>query len=1072
MTARDTVTDEGTARDGMRLPLALGQEQLWFLDQLSPGNASYTMVHGFWLRGELDAGLLDRTLAFQVGRHDALRATIRSESGEPYQVISGPPASVLTVTDLSQGGPAAAREALARELRAEVSYAYDLAAGPLYRFRLLRTAPDEHVLVISFHHIVTDGWSNGILYLELPEILRALRAGEVPALDPLPLRYADYARQQRERHSDSSGEQLRYWEQRLAGLPVLDLPADRSRPVVASYAGSRLSVPVPGEVLEAARATAHRHGVSLLMLLSTAVAAVLARHTGREDIPLGISMAGRTEPEYEGLVGLFTNMVVLRCDLSGNPVMSDLLEKTADALLDAFDNQDVPFGAVVERVQPARDSSRNPLFQSAVQLLGGINAGGNLELPGLAVEPVTMPAIGSRWDLTVNFFEAPDSMRVDVEYSTDLFDAWRVEALVGHVINALAGICADPDLRLSALPLLGEAEREELLAVGRAPLSGKAPGLVHEQVARQAAATPDAVATVCRGKTMTYGELNRQADALARFIRSRGIGHEQIIAIALNRDLNAIVTLLGVLKAGAAYTILDPAHPAARMEYMLTDTATPLVLTTSDLVSRLPEPGGWQVVALDTEWDAIEEAAAAAGELAEVATPDSLAYVLYTSGSTGQPKGVMLEHRALLAFCYGYADVFAMKPGDRMLQLSALSFDMCHGEVFTGLISGATLILVPPDGGTPDAVSDLMRAEHCNFVSFTPAMLSLLDADPYPDLEKMEVGGDMLPGEAANKWTKPGRLLVNLYGPTEAAVTCTWYICDSEVSYGASPPIGRGMLDRQLYIVDQWGNLVPRGVSGELLIGGEEGVGRGYLNLPEQTARQFTDDPFRPGHRIYRSGDLCAWTADLLIQFYGRIDSQVQLNGLRIELGEIESTLMGHPTVETAAAAVHTDAKAGAQLVVYLTAASGHQADTGALREHLAKTLPEYMIPTVWMVLDEMPLTTARKIDRKSLPEPRATPAGPGGEDEDNTIAEPASDTERRVVEVLIEVLGLPRVSVSDSFFELGGNSMQAMRAVSRLNKAFGIRLNVRSLYGGAKVSDIAKRIDTLREEAGQASGR
>jgi acyl-coenzyme A synthetase/AMP-(fatty) acid ligase/acyl carrier protein len=416
-----------------------------------------------------------------------------------------------------------------------------------------------------------------------------------------------------------------------------------------------------------------------------------------------------------------------------------------------------------------------------------------------------------------------------------------------------------------------------------------------------------------------------------------------------------------------------------------------------------------------------------------------------------------------------------MKPGDRMLQLSALSFDMCHGEVFTGLITGATLVLVPPEGGTPEALSDLMRAEHCNFISFTPAMLSLVDADPYPDLEKMETGGDLLPGDAANKWTKPGRRVVNLYGPTEAAVTCTWYICDPDVTYTTPPPIGRGMLDRQLYIVDKWGSLTPRGVSGELLIGGEEGVGRGYLNLPEQTAKAFADDPFWPGKRIYRSGDLCSWTEDLQIQFYGRIDAQVQLNGLRIELGEIESVVMTHPSVDQAAAAVVvTDSEAGAQLVLYLTAAEGHAADTAVLREHLAKTVPSYMIPTVWMVLDEMPLTSNRKIDRKALPDPQAPAAasddqGDESGADDEVGPESASDTERHVIDVLIEVLGLPKISVGDGFFDLGGNSMQAMRAVSRLNKAFGIRLNVRSLYGGATVSDIAKRIDTLREEKAAA---
>jgi amino acid adenylation domain-containing protein len=1038
-------------------PLASGQEQLWFLDALAPGIPTYNICSAYRLSGPVSVGVLGRALAYLVDRHDALRATFGEDAGVPYQTLTSGATGDVTVIDVADLDSHERSHAVERMLLAEADTPFDLESGPLYRFRLIRTGPHDHVLCLSFHHIITDGWSTGIFYDELAHVYRALRDGVEPALDPLPCQYVDYVRWQRERRQGPIAERLSYWEHRLAGLPVLDLPADRPRPAAPTYSGDLAMLEFPPALLAAARTAAGAHRVSLLMLLAATITAVLGRYTGKDDIPLGVSMLGRTEPEHERLVGLFVNMVVLRSDLSADPSVADLLERTADALLDAYDYQDVPFDLVVERVQPVRDAGRNPLFQVAVQLLGDANSGGNLKLPGIAAEPLPIPPTRSRFDLVLNFVESADSLRLETEYSTELFDRTRIDAWHGHVERALGAICADPSMRISELPLLSADERERVLAAGLGEVSGRPPEPVHAAVARIAAADPDAVAVTYRSEQLSYGELDRRAEALAQYLRAQGIRHEQIVAIAMNREPSALVAFLGVMKAGAAYTFLDTALPASRLEFMLHDTAAPLVLTTSDLVERLPQADGWRVKQLDREWDAIE--ATPGGAVGgPAATGDSLVYVLYTSGSSGKPKGVLVEHRALLSAVRAYGAAFGLHAGDRMLQLSALSFDMAHGEIFAGLIVGATLVMVPDGAGTPDALTGLIRDERLTFISMAPAMLALVDAGPYPCLERVMAGGDVLPAEIVSKWVRPGRWLVNLYGPTEATVACTGFRCDPGGAWPGSPPIGRPWPDRRMYVVDRWGNLTPQGVAGELLIGGSEGVARGYLNRPDLTAERFVEDPFHPGGRVYRTGDLVRWTDDWQLEFLGRLDAQVQLNGLRVELEEIEAALLAHPDVGMAAVAVRRNGRGEARLVGYVAPAADRPPDITELRGHLSEQLPGYMVPTAWLVLDELPLTTALKVDRKALPEPGAPAADSSASEED--FVPPGTETEATVAETFAAVLGRPRVGATGNFFELGGNSLGAMRAISRLNKVFGIRINVRAFYGAGTVGNVAKLID------------
>jgi amino acid adenylation domain-containing protein len=1046
-----------------RIPLSFNQEQLWFVNSLAPERATYNVLITHRLTGALDLALLRTSLTSVVGRHEVLRGTVHEADGAPYLVVSPPAEVELTLVDLSELGAEKREAAVSDALAKSIGTPFQLDTGPLHRYTLIRLAPTEHIFSQVYHHIIIDGWSADLLNAELAATYAALQAGQPQALpEPSKLQYGDYVRRQREQLA--AGEldsQLDYWHKRLAALPLLELPADRARGAEQSFAGNLLSVELPADLLSAARGLAQQAGVSLSMVLSAGLAAVLARYTGQDDIAFGLTTLGRTDPELEQLIGYFTNMVVLRTDLADDPSFADLLDQVADNMADAYDNEDVPFELVVNRVQPVRHLGRNPLFVVAMQLLDQRVSASDLPLPGVQAEPVAAASPVSRFDLTLNFIQRDEGLLLNLEYSVDLFDPWRVQAFANHLVRLLTAACADPGRRVSDLPLLSDSERDEILTAGRGEELSYGPEPVHAMVARVAAAQPDHLAAVFEDQELTYAELDRKAGVLARYLRANDIGHEQIVAVAMERDLDALVALLGVLKAGAAYAVLDPTNPTSRLEYMLGDTATPLVLTQSRLRERLPESDARRIIELDSEWAAIESATPPEEPLAEWADRDSLAYVLYTSGSTGQPKGVLIDHRALVSFTESYRRLFDLVPSDRMLQLAALSFDMSQGEIFAGLCSGSTLVLVDREAGTsPDALAALIRSQRTSYICMSPAMLSLVESGPYPDLRKIMAGGEAVPAEMVNKWNQAGRRMINVYGPTEAAVGCTSYECP-HVPCHTPPPIGKPFPDRRMYVVDRWGNLLPRGVPGELLIGGVEGLARGYLKLPEITAALFTEDPFLPGSRIYRSGDMVSWNQEYQLEFHGRLDGQVKLRGLRIELEEIETALSGHRDVTMAAVALRKDRRGEPQLVGYVTIVDGAPRVTDELKRHLLDRLPAYMVPSAWVVLDQMPLTTARKVNRAALPDP--VPAEVVEE-----FITPATPTEQAVADIFAEVLVSDHLSVESDFFDSGGNSLLAMQLVSRLNKRFGIKFTVRKLFGIPTVRGVASAVEELLEAAGK----
>ena len=936
----------GTDMDTSDLPLSFGQEQLWFLDQLAPGETTYNILLGWRLRGPLELDALRRSLRFVVGRHAGLRARVTTRDGQPFQVIAPPPSDVdMAIVDLTGLPPDEREAAVLAALHEQTGRGFDLAEGPLYRYQVLRLAAEEHVLLQAFHHVVTDGWSSAILNSDLSAAYQAFLAGEEPTLPQPELTYAEFAGQQRERfQGDALEEELQFWAERLKDLPVLELPADRPRPVSGTHRGDSVIRALPDPLVEAVRQLSNDNGAFLFMTLAAALAVVLGRYTGGEDIPIGVPMLGRPEPELEDVVGLFINMVVLRTDLTGDPTFTELLERCTDANLELYEHQEVPFQQIVDRVQPERDPSRNPLFQVAIQVLGGATSGDNVHLPGITAEYLLLPSVRSRFDLTLNFIETPTALSASVEYSSDLFDRWRIDALLDHLETVLGAVAANPSLRLSEISILAETERAEILAFGRGEVVPYAEGPLHHGVAEIARSIPDAVAVVCNGVELTYGELDRRADRLARYLRSLGLRHGQVVAVIIDRDLDAYVTMLGILKAGATFAMLDLKHPASRLEFMIRDTAAPIVITRSNLADRLPSSDGWATVLIDSDWSMVE-AVSTAEPLAEWATRESLAYILYTSGSTGTPKGVMIAHRAVSFFAEAYRRTFNFGPRDRLLQLPSLSFDMSQGEIWTAFLVGAMVVAVSSDDAqSPESLANVMRTAEVTYAGLPPAMLSILDAQPYPALKYVMGGAEVLPPELVNKWNLPGRTFVNLYGPTEAAIACTEYTCE-HIEWQSPPPIGRPEVNRQVYIVDAKRNLLPKGIAGELLIGGEDGgLAQGYLNQPELTKEKFIPDPFHTGRTVYRSGDLVRWNTDGQIEILGRIDNQVKLRGLRIELGEIESNLMTHPGVDRAVVLLRPDpgAKAAWSATAPLPRARPYRR-----RPTCVRTWPRHC-PTTW----------------------------------------------------------------------------------------------------------------------------
>ncbi|WP_394831236.1 non-ribosomal peptide synthase/polyketide synthase [Pendulispora rubella] len=1051
------------------LPLSFAQQRLWFLDQLEPGGSSYNVPAAFRLRGGLDAAILGRVFGEVVRRHEALRTTFASNGGTATQVVHPPPpAWDLPIADLT-GLPDAEAE-VRRRVHDEAMRPFDLAKGPLLRTTLLRLAPEEHVLLLTMHHIVSDGWSTGVLVQEIAALYGAFLQGAPSPLPDLALQYADFAAWQRQWLSGSVMQKhLDYWSAQLANASTLELPTDRPRPSVQTFRGRTQPVLLPAPLTEALLRLSRERGVTLFMTLLAAFQVLLSRYSGQTDISVGTPVANRNRREVEPLIGFFVNTLVLRGDLSGQPRFADLLRAVRERALEAYAHQDTPFEKVVEALDVPRDLGRTPLFQAMFVLQNAHSSvgGRGFSLPGVQLESLDVEADIAKFDLTLSLTEEDGELRGGLEYNRDLFDDATIARMMANFGVLLRGIVAAPEARIDALPLLTDAERQKVaVAWNTTEVAFPRDVCVHQLVEGHAERTPDAVAAHFGDQQITFGALNRRANRLAHHLRARGVGPGVAVCICVERSLEMLVGLLGISKAGGAYVPLDPRHPVGRMAPILEEVGAPVVLTQSRLVDRLPASRAG-IVLLDAPLDA--GADAREDDPVSGVGPGHLAYVIYTSGSTGAPKGVMISHDALANYLDWAVRTYRPAEGRGAPVQSPLGFDLTISSLFVPLVAGRAVHLLPDEQDVEELGRSLRGGADFSLVKLTPAHLEILAGQLAPNeiasrTRLFVIGGEALSSEqiAFFREHAPDTRLVNEYGPTETTVGC----CVYEVPPGPMPsgavPIGKPIANTRLYVVDAGGELVPRGAIGELCIGGA-GLARGYANQPARTAEKFIPDPFgtTPGQRLYRTGDRVRWLPSEELEYLGRADHQVKIHGYRIELGEIESALAEHPEVR-ASVVIARDAR----LVAYVVAAPSLSA--ASLRERLRAKLPEYMIPAAFVQLEALPLSTNGKVDRKALPAPDAAHMESG-----TTYEAPRTAIEANLAAIWSDVLRLPRVGVHENFFEIGGDSILSIQVVARANP-LGLRLSPKLLFQHPTIAELAMVAQpgpTASAEQGEITG-
>jgi amino acid adenylation domain-containing protein/non-ribosomal peptide synthase protein (TIGR01720 family) len=1043
------------------LPLSFAQQRLWFLHQLDPESPAYNMPLAVRLTGGLDAPALARALSGIVRRHEVLRTRFESREGTPVQVVAPPSPLALPVIDLA-GLPEGHRAPeLLRLASREAARPFDLARAPLLRAHLVRLAPAEHALLATMHHIASDGWSMDVFTAETGALYRAFREGGAPPLPELTVQYADYAVWQRRwLQGEALAARIAWWREALAGIAPLELPTDRPRPPVQTFAGGDLAFALPGALSDALQALARRTGATLFMALLAAFQAFLGRITGQRDIAVGTPVAGRDRTELEGLIGFFVNTLVLRGDLAGNPGFRELLDRTRERALAAYTHQEVPFEKLVEELQPERHLSRTPLFQVMFQMA---SPPAEPDFPGLGVEPLAVGSGTAKFDLTLSLGASPAGLAGLANYNRDLFEAVTVQRFTRQLETLLGALVARPEEPLSGLPLLTGGERHQILVEHNDTAVAEPDEMrLHRLVERQAERSPGAVALAWEGGSLSYAGLDARSNRLARRLRRLGAGPDVPVAICAERSPDLVVGLLAILKAGGTYLPLDPSYPRERLELMVEDALSgvkaPVLLAQQGLAHLFagsPAAARTHLVLLDGEEDA--GAGESTGSLDGGAGPDHLAYVIYTSGSTGRPKGVMNTHRAICNRLLWMQEAFGLTSADRVLQKTPVSFDVSVWELFWPLLTGARLVLARPGGHRDGAyLVRLIEEQEITTLHFVPSMLQAFleepDVERCRSLRRVIASGEALPADLVRRFFArlPATELHNLYGPTEAAVDVTAHACTPGAH--ATVPIGRPIANVGIWLLDSAFEPVPAGVPGELYIGGVA-LARGYLGRPEMTAERFVPHPAgeRPGARLYRTGDLARRLPDGRIEYLGRTDHQVKLRGFRIELGEIEAALAGCPGVREAVVVARRDPPGETRLVAYVVPA-GEPGPAGTeLRDRLRERLPDYMVPTAFVRLAALPSSPSGKVDRRALPAPERVP-GSAGENK-----APATPVEELVAGVWADLLGLDRVGTDESFFDLGGHSLLATRVLSRLRAALGVELPLRDLFEAPTVAALAR---------------
>lgn len=1043
---------------------SFAQERLWFLDQFAPGNPYYN-IHVALPLGEAAPDVVRRSLQEIVRRHEALRTTFVAIKGEPVQAVAPALDLAMPVVDL-RGRPAAeCDQALAALSREQSVQAFDLATGPLLRTVFVHLDHADAVLLLTMHHIVSDGWSMDVLTRELGLLYDAFASGRPSPLPDLPIQYADFAVWQRDwLRGDVIERQLAYWRRQLASAPpCVEMPTDRPRPPVQTYAGAYQATSIPPTIVQSFRQHAQREGATMFMALAAAFALLVHRYTGQDDVVFGTPIANRHRPEVQDLIGLFVNTLTLRIDVGGQPDFRALLRRTREVALGAYQHQDLPFEQLVAELGTERHLSHTPIFQIMFVHQTRLEerpvaSGPHPAIAGAAPQRGLVERGTAKFDLTLFTSETEaGELAAVVEYNTDLFDDARITRLLGHFETLVAAVAAQADLPVDRVPLLTAEEQAGLTVLDGRRTAYPRDTCVHDLVLARASERPHAIAVVCEDATLTYEALAARATSLAHRLHAMGAGPDVPVAVCLERSVDLIVVLLGVLGAGAAYVPLDPTYPASRLAFMLEDTGAPILVTRQHLLARLPERSGTQILLVDEASDV------QAGRDPRLRMPDTgvaadhLAYIMYTSGSTGRPKGVAVPHRGIVRLVVA-TDYVTLGPDDIVLHFAPVSFDASTFEIWGALLNGARLVVCPPGPLAMDALGAIVEREAVTTVWLTASVFQEVvagDLDAYRSVRQLLAGGDVLrPGDVRRaREALPGCRLINGYGPTEATTfTCCHTITDEDCTGGAIP-IGRPIANTVVRVLDRHLEPVPVGNPGELFIGGD-GLARGYWRRDDLTAERFVPDSRGGvGARLYRTGDLVRYRESGVVEFLGRRDHQVKVRGFRIELGEVEAAVLRHPAVHAALVSVREEGSAK-RLEVHVAADASASVTVGGLRQFLLTELPDYMVPSAFVISDHLPLTPAGKVDREAVihaDEPMLA--------RDLSYAAPTTTLEHAIARVWQQVLTLDRVGVTDNFFELGGQSLLMVRAQRQLQDVLGVPLTLVELFQYPTIRGLAEHV-------------
>lgn len=1045
-------------------PLSFAQQRLWFIDQLEPGNPFYNIVSAMRIKGPLDTAALDKSVTEIVRRHENLRATFADEAGQPRQVIHAPFAFSVPVVDLREVDE---NQQEARRLAAsEARQAFDLSQGPLFSLKLWRLDEEEHILLVTMHHIISDGWSLTVLIREVVALYESFVKGANSPLPELEIQYADYAAWQREWfQGDVLEEQLSYWREQLAAAPpVLELSMDHARPAVQTFNGAARQFTLNPSLTKALKALSRRQEATLFMTLLAVFKILLWRYSGQSDVIVGTPIAGRTQVETEGLIGFFVNTLVLRTEVEEALTFAALLERVKETALAAYAHQEVPFEKLVEELRPDRSLSHTPLFQVMFVLQN--TPGAELALGGLEIEPITVDTGTAHFDLLLSIADSDEQLFATLEYNTDLFEESSIRTMWDRYERLLEAVAADAQRQVAQLSMLGAEERAQIVYEWNATQREYArDSAVHEMFERQAAERPEQLALVYGEQKLTYRELNERANQLGRYLRELGVGPDTGVGILMERSLEMMVAVLGILKAGGVCVPLDIGYPVERLTFMIDDSRAPVVLTKQSLPQGITFNSA-RCVSLDTDWETIESRSNQNFKVD--LTGDNLVYVLYTSGTTGRPKGVALGHRTLINLIDWQSQVPGLSRPAKTLQFASLGFDVSFQEIFSTLRSGATLVVIDEDLRRDGSrLLRLIRDEEVERI-FVPFVV--LD-----HLSEVSASEGIIPSRLRDVVTAGEQLRItepiiglftklenaalhNHYGPTETHVVCTFTLSGSHETWPALPPIGRPISNTQIYVLDNNLQPAPPGLIGEIYIGGDA-LARGYWNRPALTAERFMPHPFSKvqGRRLYRTGDLGRLHPNGDIQYLGRCDQQVKVRGHRVELNEIEAVLGQHEEVDQVVVVLRETDGAEKQLVAYVVAGKDVELRVSDLRHYLREQLPEYMIPAAFVSLDHLPLTKNGKVDRRMLPAPEALRP-----DLEARYVAPRTPAEEVLAEIWESVLGVERVGVHDNFFDLGGHSLLATQVVSRVRHAFSIELPVRKLFEEPSIAGFARIVDAV----------